>query len=92
MLRDSLDEETKRELAEKLIALALGGDLRSIQEVFDRTDGKPLQRQEIAVEDARIEVVDTDGEPVEESGNGQPDPEREEVISRLERGRRGGSA
>lgn len=37
------DPEQLRKIAEKLLAMALGGDLMAIREVADRLDGKAVQ-------------------------------------------------
>jgi hypothetical protein len=36
-----------REIAARLVDMAVGGDLRAIREVLDRMDGKPLQAVEV---------------------------------------------
>ena len=36
-----------REIAARLVDMALGGDLRAIRELLDRLDGKPLQAVEV---------------------------------------------
>jgi len=44
MLQDRLTERKEEQaLMDKLLDLALGGDMAAIKEVFDRIDGKPKQ-------------------------------------------------
>jgi hypothetical protein len=52
MLEDELErtrggKSNKQALAEKLIDLALGGDIQAIIYIFDRLDGKPRETVEM---------------------------------------------
>jgi hypothetical protein len=46
-------------IAEKLISMAISGDLAAIREILDRTIGKPVARQEVS---------GPDGEPIRTEG------------------------
>jgi hypothetical protein len=48
-LPDNNDKSISEKIAEKLIELALQGDISAIKEVFDRTEGKPLQKVNASV-------------------------------------------
>jgi hypothetical protein len=41
--REANGRPAVREIAARLVDMALGGDIRAIREVLDRMDGKPLQ-------------------------------------------------
>lgn len=45
-LRQRVGPEDAKKLAETLLALALAGDMKALQEVFDRVEGKAIARQE----------------------------------------------
>lgn len=49
------------ELAEKLIDMALGGDMAAFREIGDRLEGKPVQQVEI---DGELRQRDISGEPL----------------------------
>ncbi len=51
------DGKRLRELAEKLIEKALGGDVTALKEVADRLDGKPAQQLQLAGADGEALVV-----------------------------------
>jgi Family of unknown function (DUF5681) len=57
-LRSRLTTETMAEIADKVIALALGGNLPAISFIADRLDGKPRQALEhSAGEDKPLLVI-----------------------------------
>lgn len=53
-------------LAEKLVSLALAGDLAAIREVLDRTEGKAVARQEAGEPGAFEELADKSTEELRE--------------------------
>lgn len=65
-LTDILREKVDREVvADKLIALALDGDLAALKYIYDRIDGKPTEKREIdmhadIVRDSEFEIVTAD--------------------------------
>lgn len=51
----------KEGLAQKLWALALGGDVAAIRYIYDRVDGRPIDKKELSGTDGgAIRVVATD--------------------------------
>ena len=44
----------KQQLADKLISLALTGDIKALQYVYDRIDGKPKQSVDLGVVDGPL--------------------------------------
>lgn len=67
MFRDALDKalakksrvdqiEAIEEIADKLVEMALGGEIKAITEIRDTTDGRPAQQ---------VELTGQDGGPLE---------------------------
>ena len=46
-----------REIAARLVEMALGGDIRAIREVLDRVDGKPVQAVSLGSMSDTIELA-----------------------------------
>ena len=46
----------KTELAEKLVELAMGGDMMAVRYIYDRIEGSPTQRHEVSYDAALDEV------------------------------------
>jgi hypothetical protein len=58
---ESLDPETQQEVAQRLVRVlvdkALAGDVRAIQVIADRVEGKPMQREDTDPASNEIKVV-----------------------------------
>lgn len=68
-LTDALEQTIdKHELAEKLWALALSGDMQAIKYIYDRIEGTPTQRHEFSIEDFIRKMREERPELTEEQG------------------------
>ena len=76
--------EEVEQIVTTLVSMARSGDLKAIEIVGDRLDGKPTQRSEITGADGGpvVNVIHQEYQPEESNGNGN----RATIVNRLVRG------
>jgi ribosomal protein L17 len=73
------DKKKLRRMAEKIVDLALAGDMQAIKEIGDRLEGKPTQR---------VEATGEDGGPIEYADMTTKELARQ-ILAMIEKAKRG---